>query len=235
MSLESYIKYEVEEKNVVMFYQKIDTKNNCDHYECLARIKNDISIPPFVFLPIIIIKLNLYEEFTKTVIEKSFKMFENKNIFFSINLSYSDFENKNIFQFLRDKLEKYDHLGKYLIIEVLEDEIKDFSVINSFFSNLKPYGVQFAIDDFGKNYSNLTHLLYLKPDFLKIDIFLIKEININPRAKIIIKTLVSLAEKLNMKVVAEGVEDKKTYQALSEYKIDGYQGFYFSKPSSELS
>ena len=117
---------------------------------------------------------------------------------------------------------------------MLEDEIKDFSVINSFVYELKPYGVQFAIDDFGKNYSNLTHLLYLKPDFLKIDIFLIKEININDRAKIIVETIIDLARQLNIKVIAEGIEDQKVYQALSKYKIDAYQGFYFSKPNREL-
>lgn len=232
MNLERYIKNEVEEKNIIMFYQKIVTKTDCTHYECLARMKNDTSIPPLTFLPVIV-KLNLYEEFTKTIIEKSFEMFKNKKIFFSINLTYKDFLNKNILKFLKKQLEKFN-LGKYLIIEILEDEIKDFSVINSFIYKPKPYGVQFAIDDFGKNCSNLTHLLYLEPDFLKIDIFLIKEFNINNRAKIIVETVIDLARQLNIKVIAEGVEDKKLYQALSKYKIDAYQDFYFSKLNREL-
>lgn len=232
MSLESYIKNEVEEKNIIMFYQKIVTKTDCSHYECLARMKNSTAISPLTFLPVIV-KLNLYEEFTKIIIEKSFEKFKNLKIFFSINLTYEDFLNKNILQFLIKQLEIFN-LGKYLIIEILEDEIKDFSVINSFVYKLKPYGVQFAIDDFGKNYSNLTHLLYLNPDFLKIDIFLIKEFNINDKAKIIVETVIELARQLDIKVIAEGVEDQKVYQALSKYKIDAYQGFYFARPNSEL-
>jgi EAL domain-containing protein (putative c-di-GMP-specific phosphodiesterase class I) len=233
MSLENYIENEVKEKNIVMFYQKIIAmNNNCNCYECLSRMKNNITMSPLVFLPIII-KLNMYEEFTKTIIEKSFKKFKDKKILFSINLTYRDFLNENILQFLEKQL-KETNLGKYLIIEILEDEIKDFSVVNNFINKLKPYGVQFAIDDFGKNYSNLTHLLYLKPNFLKIDIFLIKEFDKNYRAKIIVETVVDLAKQLNIKVIAEGVEDKKTFQALLKYKIDAYQGFYFSKPNEEL-
>lgn len=232
MNLESFIENEVKEKNIEMFFQKIVTKAGCNHYECLARMKNDTTISPLAFLPVII-KFKLYEDFTKMVIEKSFKKFQNKKIYFSINLTYEDFLNKNIFQFLKNQLKKH-HLGKYLIIEILENEIKDFSIINNFIYKLKPYGVQFAIDDFGKDYSNLTHLLYLEPDFLKIDIFLIKEITANEKAIIIMETIIDLAKQLNIKVIAEGVEDKETYQSLLKYGIDAYQGFYFSRPNKEI-
>lgn len=232
MNLESYIKNEVEKRNITMFYQKLIKENGPCAYECLARLENNTSISPEVFIPIII-KLKLYEDFTKIVIKKSFEMFKNKEAFFSINLAYIDLSNKNIFHFLEEQLIK-SNLGKYLIIEILEDEIKDFTLVESFIHKLKRYGVQFAIDDFGTRYSNLTHLLHLEADFLKIDIFLIKELCVNSKAKIIVEDLVELANKLNIKVIVEGVENQETYQILSKYKIEAYQGFYFSKPDREL-
>jgi len=232
MSIEAYIKKEVQERNIVLFYQKIVTKAGSYQYECLARMKNNTSISPEDFIPIIV-KLNLYEDFTETIIKKSFETFKNKKILFSINLSYMDFLNKNIFLFLIKQLEKFN-LGKYLILEILEEEIKDFSVVNNFINKLKPYGVQIAIDDFGKNHSNLARLLYLHPDFLKIDIFLIKEFNTNDKAKKILENIVDLGRQLNVKIVAEGVENEKTYQALLKYNIYAFQGYYFSKPDNRL-
>ena len=232
MNTESYIEKKVKERNITIFYQKIITKVGFSQYECLARIKDDTSISPIDFLPVIV-KLNLYEDFTKSVIKESFEKFKNKKMFFSINLTYEDFCNKNIFLFLENKLKEF-YLGKYLIIEILENQIKDFSIVNNFIDKLKPYGVQFAIDDFWKDYSNLTHLLYLDPDFLKIDIFLVKEFNTNDRAKMILETIVNLGEQLNIKIIAEGIEDAETYRNLLKYNIHAYQGFYFSKPNKEL-
>jgi EAL domain-containing protein (putative c-di-GMP-specific phosphodiesterase class I) len=94
--------------------------------------------------------------------------------------------------------------------------------------------IKIAVDDFGTEYNNLDYLLVLKPDFLKIDGSIVKEIKSNEYSIKIIESIVILAQKLNVKTVAEFVKDKESFEKLQQLGVDYIQGYYVGKPREEL-
>lgn len=99
-----------------------------------------------------------------------------------------------------------------------------------FIHQVRSYGVKIAIDDFGSGYSNLLEIASLDPDYLKIDGELIHDF-VNDRTKqIIVDTIVFMAGKLNLNIVAERVENKEIQDEIVKKGIAYTQGYYFSKP-----
>lgn len=98
---------------------------------------------------------------------------------------------------------------------------------------LKQLGVQFAIDDFGTGYSSLAYLKRLPLDRIKIDQSFTREVDSSPNDAVIIETIISMAESLNLEVVAEGVETGTAFEALKSRSCMIYQGHYFSRPVEE--
>jgi EAL domain-containing protein (putative c-di-GMP-specific phosphodiesterase class I) len=97
-------------------------------------------------------------------------------------------------------------------------------------SNLKSLGMQISLDDFGTGYSSLSYLKRFPVDILKIDREFIKEINSNSSDALLVETIIILAEKMKIKVIAEGVETEEQLNILKQYHCRYIQGYYFSKP-----
>jgi EAL domain-containing protein (putative c-di-GMP-specific phosphodiesterase class I) len=114
-------------------------------------------------------------------------------------------------------------LTESLLVENIEDSIK-------LLHNLKAKHVDCAIDDFGTGYSSLTYLQRIPASVLKIDRSFVTNIDKSKDSAAIARMIISLAETLNMKVLAEGVETKAELQCLKALGCYNYQGFYFSKP-----
>ena len=96
---------------------------------------------------------------------------------------------------------------------------------------LKDYGLQLVIDDFGTGYSSLSYLQRLPIDTLKVDRSFVSRIQDEPDGnRNIVEAIISLAHRLNMIVVAEGVETPEQYGILLEMNCQLGQGFLFSKP-----
>lgn len=91
-------------------------------------------------------------------------------------------------------------------------------------------GMSIAIDDFGTGYSSITHLLDLPLDILKLDRALIDNIDNNPRNQAITAGIVEMAHRLNMKVIAEGIERPEEYEIALELGCDYLQGYLIAKP-----
>ena len=81
-----------------------------------------------------------------------------------------------------------------------------------------------------QQFSNFERLLYYKPDILKIDSMLIKELDQNSYSRSIVKTIVSFAKEQNIKTVAEFVENKEILDSVKELGVDFSQGYLFDKP-----
>lgn len=96
--------------------------------------------------------------------------------------------------------------------------------------NLKKLGVKIALDDFGTGYSSLSHLSYLPIDKLKVDQSFIQNIDTNARSLAITETVIALGKKLNVEVVAEGIESEKALRLLSERECSLGQGYLIGKP-----
>ncbi|NEP83788.1 MAG: GGDEF domain-containing response regulator, partial [Okeania sp. SIO3B3] len=95
---------------------------------------------------------------------------------------------------------------------------------------LKSLGIQISIDDFGTGYSSLSYLQKFPIDSIKINQNFISKINSNPTNKVIISTIISMAHKLNMRVIAEGVETEEELAFLVKNQCDELQGYVFQRP-----
>ena len=87
-----------------------------------------------------------------------------------------------------------------------------------------------AIDDFGTGYSSLSYLKALPIDSLKVDRGFVRDICSDENDQKIVKTLISMAHSMSMKVVAEGVEDRDQLDLLTDFAVDQVQGYLLSKP-----
>lgn len=224
----------IKEDGVQPFYQPIIYDNNKIKYECLIRIvENEKVISPFLFLDIAK-KIRYYTSLTKIMIEKSFKEFEKRDNEFSINFSFEDILDKEVVNFLLKKLNEYK-VNKRLIIEILESEnIDDFEILKDFVKKMKTLGVRIAIDDFGSGYSNFSYILQMKPDFIKIDGSIIKNIDHCQNSYNIAKSITQFAKRINAKTIAEYIHSKDVYDKAKKLKIDAFQGFYFSEPKKNV-
>ena len=232
------LKEAIDDNNIIPYFQpifNIHTKK-IEKYECLARItqKNGFIIAPFKFLEIAI-KSKLYPHITKNIIMKSFEFFKDKDYEFSINLSIEDIINKNTAKFIFDSLKEFPNPTR-VVFEILETEkIDNYDELKEFISLVKEYGCQIAIDDFGSGYSNFAHILELNIDYLKIDSSLVKYVSTDENSKKITQTIINFAKELNMKTIAEFVEDKKSLDLLEKMGVDYIQGYYIGKPQNGLN
>lgn len=202
-------------------------------YESLVRLIDEDGkvISPFFFLDIAK-KTKHYKTITKRVLEKSFTLFKNDTASFSINLTIKDIMDEETQQFIITLLERYG-IGKRVVFEIVESEgIDNYDRVITFITQVKTFGCRIAIDDFGTGYSNFEYLLKLKADFIKIDGSLIKALDKDPNAKILVSTIVHFSKQLGMKTIAEFVSDEKTFLLVKEMEIDYSQGYYFGEPQS---
>ena len=97
-------------------------------------------------------------------------------------------------------------------------------------NQLKQLGISFSVDDFGTGYSSLSYLNRLPLDELKIDQSFVRNISTASDHAIIVDTIIAMAQQLNLKIVAEGVESSAELDYLKSRRCDYFQGYYFSRP-----
>ncbi len=153
---------------------------------------------------------------------------------FSINLSIEDIMDESTSKFILDLL-RTSGIANRVIFELLESEgIESFEVVNSFIQDIKATGAMVAIDDFGSGYSNFVYLSELKVDIIKIDGSLIKNIDKDTQAQIIVETIIKFANQLKIKTVAEFVHSESVQKKVTEMGIDYIQGYHIGKPISDI-
>ena len=232
------IKKAIEEDRVILFFQAIVNNKNLKYekYEVLIRIKDtdDNIISPFFFLDIAK-KTKQYLKLTKIVIDKSFEMFKDKEVEFSINLTNEDISNKEINDYIFKKFDEYPNIAKKLVIELVESEsIVDYKIAIEFIKRVKSKGCKIAIDDFGSGYSNFEYLVKLEADYIKIDGSLIKNIVTQKESFAVVSTIVNFAKQMEIKTIAEFVENEEIYKIIKNIGVDFSQGYYFTQPKKEL-
>ena len=228
------IKKALQTNNIVSYFQPLynNKTKEIEKYESLVRLIDEDGkvISPFFFLDIAK-KGKYYIEITKQVLLNSFKALENTSKDISINLSATDIENDYIRYTIMSFLQVNSQYGSRIVFELLEDEnIKDFNIIIDFIDKVKSFGVKIAIDDFGSGYSNFERLLDFKPDILKIDGSLIKNIDKDPFSRTIVETMYNFASQMGIQTVAEFVHSKEVLDIIQEIGINYTQGYYISEP-----
>ena len=130
-----------------------------------------------------------------------------------------------------DSLNSSSISGKNIVIEITEGIlIKGEPTVNKKLLKFCEAGVQVAIDDFGTGYSSLSYLKEFDIDFLKIDQSFIRNLKIDSREESLSEAIVVMAHKLDLKVIAEGIETKQQLELLQSMGCDYGQGYFFSKP-----
>src|SRR5664279_3387571 len=120
---------------------------------------------------------------------------------------------------------------QYLELELTESLLlANAELMLSVVKELRDMGVTLAIDDFGTGYSNFSYLRRYRISKLKIDRSFIRDVAVEPDDAAIATAIISMAKSLNLKVIAEGVEDEAQMSFLRAHQCDEIQGYYFSKP-----
>jgi EAL domain-containing protein (putative c-di-GMP-specific phosphodiesterase class I) len=156
---------------------------------------------------------------------------KNGNLSISVNMSVKDFYSIDVYKTLTGLVEKYGVDSTKLRLEITETALlvepgKSDTVV----SRLRARGFLVEIDDFGKGYSSLSLLKNIQADVLKIDMDFLREIQNDARSKVILKSVINLADSLGMDVITEGVETEQQLEILRGMGCGLYQGFFFSRP-----
>ncbi len=224
----------IETHRVVIFLQPItDGEQRIVKYEALVRIRDhDTVYSPAQFLDIAK-KFKLYAQLSATVVKQSFALARDNGCPVSINISMEDIENDAFVRQIKEDLSRLD-IAPLITFEILESEyVQDYEQTIAFMNDVQRLGCKVAIDDFGSGYSNFAYLRRLRPDFLKIDGSLIRDIHADKYAQIIVQSINDFAHSLGIVTVAEFVHSEDVFAQLKQIGTDYYQGYYLGKPSPE--
>jgi diguanylate cyclase (GGDEF)-like protein/PAS domain S-box-containing protein len=149
----------------------------------------------------------------------------------AVNLSARQFDQPDLLKSISGILAETGLGPEYLDIELTESLVmEDAEHTADVLCRLKALGVHLSIDDFGTGYSSLSYLKRFPIDVLKIDQSFVHDLTTDPDDAAIVRSIISLAHSLHMRVIAEGVETEPQLSYLRRHACDQIQGFYFSKP-----
>ena len=206
-------------------------------FEALARW-NSVTlgqVPPSVFIPVAETSGKIIELETG-VLTKVFKWQSEQSksgkkiIQVAANISVDHFFDDNFIELLTTLVTKFEVNPQCIRLEITESiGLVDFERAKLIFSELDALGFEMSIDDFGVGFSSLSYLPQLKVNELKIDRSFITEI-CKKETQAVVRTIIQLADNLNMTVVAEGIETEEQISLLCSLGCNIGQGFYFYKP-----
>ncbi|MBR9869908.1 MAG: EAL domain-containing protein [Gammaproteobacteria bacterium] len=240
--LESQLRQAVERQELSLAYQKqVGLDGGATGVEALLRWQHPEqgNIPPSEFIPIaesngLIVPLGLW------VLETACQqlalwqsMPETQHMRVSVNVSSKQFYQPDFVESVVRALQQAKSAPTGLCIEVTESMVlDDLDNAMAKMQALRVYGIQISMDDFGTGYSSMAYLSRLPFDEVKIDKSFVQmaDTRENSNEWIIIETIITMAHKLNMHVVAEGIETLRQHELLAAMGCDYFQGFYFSRP-----
>jgi len=240
----------LKEDRFQLYYQPIIPINNSTneyiHYEILLRMRNEMGelVMPNKFLPAAE-RFNLMGEIDRWVITKlcttcnhrigalSRKHENGGQFVISINLSGDSLSDDSFLDYAKDTLSNFSVPPQAICFEITETvAISNLSKAHQFIAELKELGCLFALDDFGSGMSSFYYLKNLPVDYLKIDGSYVQNLASDPVDRALVESVNQIGHVLNMKTVAEYVEDEATMQILAEIGVDYAQGYHIARPES---
>lgn len=222
----------LQDDRIVNYYQPIVNPLNPAEkkYEALVRMISTSGeiISPAQFLDIAK-QTRYYAQITHRVYDSAILFANQSAANISINLSIQDIENQQLRQYLLDHL--CDLTQGKITFEVTETEsIQDYTNIHQFILDAKSRGAEIAIDDFGSGYSNFSYLVQMDADYLKIDGSIISQILEDKNSLLVAESIINIAKKLGIRVVAEFVSNAQIAAKLREYDVEFFQGYEYGAP-----
>lgn len=129
---------------------------------------------------------------------------------------------------------RFSDLFSHVVFELTEDEYTDSDFIEAKQTLLRSFGAKVAIDDFGAGYSNDLKLLTTTPDYLKIDMSIVRDIDTDPDRQKLLHNILTFTKGKNIKIIAEGCETFSEVDKLCEMGVDYLQGYYVAKPNFDI-
>ncbi|TCS84558.1 putative bifunctional diguanylate cyclase/phosphodiesterase [Tepidibacillus fermentans] len=230
----------IERDEFVVYYQPLMnvTTKQITGVEALIRWQHPTlgMIPPVEFIPLAE-KTGVINELGKWVLRKASEQIKSihyegfSDIRIMVNISPLQLQEPNFVEMVKQILEETQLDPHYLDLEITENiETQPNQNILKKIRELQSMGIQISMDDFGTGYSSLSKLRDLPFDTVKIDGLFLQNVPINKKNATIVETLVALGEKLNLRVVAEGVETKEQLNFLIDKRCQEIQGYLLSKP-----
>ena len=193
-------------------------------------------IPPNKFIPIFerngfILKLDDYMLEEVSRLQAQWLAEGRKVVPISVNVSRAHFTREDLAEHICGIVDKYKVPHNIIELELTESAFfDDKKVLLNTVKKLRDFGFIVSMDDFGAGFSSLNSLKELQLDALKIDADFFRGENVEERGMLIVSEVIDLAKKLNMKIVAEGIESREQVDFLVEQECDLIQGYFFSKP-----
>lgn len=235
--LGSELRWAIQKKQLMLYYQPlIDLKTRkVTGVEALIRWQHPTygSVSPGRFIPIAE-ETGLIVEIGQWVLEnacyqaKQWQLSGHPPIQMNINVSAHQFRQYSFIDQVKTALLKNALDPSLLNLEITESMMSDIHHCKKTLCALRKLGVSVSVDDFGTGYSSLSYLSEFPLTHLKIDQAFVQELTKNNRA--IVKTIISLATNLDLKVVAEGVETKEQDLFLNTLACDKVQGYLYARP-----
>ena len=192
-------------------------------------------LPPGVFIPVAE-ESNLIVELGRWVVSESLRLMQlaraqHQDFELSINISARHFHQADFVDWLKDQIYTSQVAPSCLTLEITESLIiNNLSDVVEKMHELRQFGFKFSIDDFGTGYSSLSYLKHLPIQELKIDKSFVQDVSTDQGSAALVETLLAVADKMQLQVVAEGLETLEQLEFLRQRADILYQGYYFAKP-----
>jgi predicted signal transduction protein with EAL and GGDEF domain len=161
---------------------------------------------------------------------------EGRRVGVSVNLSARQFKQTDLARHIGEIVKASGLEPRYLELELTESAVmEDVEGSIRTLSEIRKAGVRVAIDDFGTGYSSLSHLKHFPVDTLKIDRSFVRQVTRDRRDAAIVSSVIALAHSLELKVIAEGVEEPEQLTFFRDHGCDGVQGTLLGAPTGRLT
>lgn len=215
----------------------LEYKKPFSHYELLIRLNdengNPISTVEFISAAEY---YNMMPTLDRWVIRDTFRQISKvpKQVplpVFAINLSGQSLNDPAFLEYILGELKSSAVDPQMLCFEITEQvAVGDITMLNKLISNLKALGCSFSLDDFGTGASTYEYLRSLNVDYLKIDGSFVKNIATDEISRSMVESATQIGHTMNLKIIAEYVEDAEIHNILNEIGIDYGQGYHIARP-----
>ena len=239
LQIEKELRTALENNEFYMNYQPIMCMKDetIAGVETLLRWKNPTlgTVPPDVFIPIVE-EIGMMPDlgdwiFKTSCSEMNSIVNDESELYLSINVSVAQLENPNFPKLINNIIKETGFPSELIQLEITETMMmKNIEKSIEIMTKLTNTGVTVAIDDFGTGYSSLSYLKKIKASTLKIDKSFINDVPIDEEDVAIVRAITRMSQSLNLKIVAEGIENKEQAEFLKALKCDRGQGYLYYKP-----
>ena len=218
----------IEKRELEFAYQPIvhPSTGKVYAFEALCRAKHPIFRNPQVLFDAAV-QSGILWELGRAVREISVKALDSlpSHIKLFMNLHPAEIEDPQLATF------RNSDIGKRIVFEITERaSIPDYGRFRTIISSLSKNGYQFAIDDLGAGYAGLNAVALLSPDYIKIDMAMVRGIHLAPQRAKLIKRIVDFSNDVGIRLVAEGIETEEEARVIESLGCHLTQGYYYGRP-----